>query len=285
MHARLRALLLLALAAMPLAACAAETSTEETSEDDVRRRSYAFVDGNPEVPLTPVAKQKIQAALGVLAQKARDGTSPSKEIAAETLARIQAGHVVLGSIAGARGIDRWHMCKDYELAACKGAAPAPSDTTWFGDEALGTTLEKELAGYQWGNRVYFTIDAKLDPKELAATLVHEVNHVVNRSECSYYKDIDAHMVDDDRAFVEEFRAFFAECYQSSDAPSVETCSAHALTSTNTYGFRYDLGRILPEGPKTALALAQRIAKEEAGGGKLVPVHHGWPVSFVGCPAR
>ncbi len=281
MFPRLRSLLFVALSLGPVFACA-EPGAEETAEDDVRKRTYAFVDGNPEGPLSPVAKQKIQAALAILARKAQTGTGPSKDIAQETLARIQGGDVVLGSIKGARGIDRWHMCKDYKLAACKGAPPDAADRTWFGDEALGTTLEKELAGYQWGNRVYFTIDAKLDPNELAATLVHEVNHVANRSECSYYRDIDAHRVDDDRAFVEEFRAFFTECFQSNAAPSVETCSAHAIAATDTYGFRYDLKRILPEGPKTALALAQRIAQGQAGAGKLVPVRQGWPKSFVGC---
>jgi hypothetical protein len=39
---------------------------------------------------------------------------------------------------------------------------------------------------------------------LAATLVHEVNHVINRSEVGYYDDLPT------SAFLHEYRAFHAE---------------------------------------------------------------------------
>ena len=39
---------------------------------------------------------------------------------------------------------------------------------------------------------------------LAATLVHEVNHVINRSEVGYYDDLPT------SAFIHEYRAFYAE---------------------------------------------------------------------------
>ncbi|HQY64998.1 MAG: hypothetical protein IPF92_30890 [Myxococcales bacterium] len=277
--------LVAACVAGSLGGCSGATSEVAESEDDIARRSYRFVDANPEVPLSPVARQKIQEALKVLARVAarREAPALSRELARLTVDRIGAGDVLLGSIAGARGIDRWHMCKDYKLPACKGAPPDPADRTWLGDASLGATLEKELAGYQWGNRVYFTIDEELAPGELAATLVHEVNHVANRSECSYYKDIDAHTVDPNRAFVEEFRAFLAECFVAEASPTAARCSESALATTNTYGFRYDLAVISPAEP-TALALAKKMTSG-AELGHLTPEAGRWPQTFVGCPAR
>jgi len=277
-------LLVAALAVGAFVGCSGTAGDVATGEDDIARQSFRFVDANPEVPLSAVARKKIQDALRVLARLAarRDAPALSRDLARLTVERIGAGDVLLGSIAGARGIDRWHMCKDYALPACKGAPPDPTDRTWTGDASLGAKLEAELAGYQWGNRVYFTIDEALDPSELAATLVHEVNHVANRSECHYYKNVDAHTVDANHAFVEEFRAFLAECFVADSAPTVSRCSATALTTTNTYGFRYDLTVISPADP-SALGLAKKMT----GGaelGHLPPEKARWPETFVGCSA-
>ena len=57
-----------------------------------------------------------------------------------------------------------------------------------------------LRGYQWDDRIY--VERGLTAKQLAATLVHEVNHVLNRSE-EHYRGQRA-------AFVEEYRATYAE---------------------------------------------------------------------------
>ncbi len=275
----LLALLGAALVGGALVGCSGAPGDVATEEDDIARQSFRFVDANPEVPLPPVARKKIQDALRVLARLAarRDAPVLSRDLARLTVERIGAGDVLLGSIAGARGVDRWHMCKDFALPACKGAPPDPADRTWTGDASLGAKLEAELAGYQWGNRVYFTITESLDPAELAATLVHEVNHVANRSECHYYKNVDAHTVDPNAAFVQEFRAFLAECYVAEAAPTVSRCSATALTTTNTYGFRYDLEVIAPSDP-TALGLAKRELDH------LTPEQARWPKTFVGCTA-
>jgi hypothetical protein len=73
----------------------------------------------------------------------------------------------------------------------------------------------------WGNRVYVVPGGTTEA--LAATLMHEVNHVLNRSDENYYLPLDrvveepersqilnALTVDEGRGFVEEYRAFYLE---------------------------------------------------------------------------
>ena len=88
-------------------------------------------------------------------------------------------------------------------------------------------LEDDLAGYQWGNRIYFTLSSATDVDELAATLVHETNHVLNRSECNYYRVMETHVVEPDRAYIEEYRAFLSECYFNEESATVASCSTYA----------------------------------------------------------
>ncbi|MBK6516594.1 MAG: hypothetical protein IPM79_00725 [Polyangiaceae bacterium] len=268
-----------------------EPEVDAASDDVTAQRMYSFVDVNPDAPLSAAAKKKLQGALAKLDRVAQRGKSPLRRaLAAETLARIEAGDVLLGSIAGARGIDRWHMCKDYALPACEGEAPAADDRSWLGDDELGAFLERELDGYQWGNRLYFTIQSSTDVDALAVTLVHEVNHVLNRSECSYYADLDAHEVDGDLAFVEEYRAFLSECYFAKDtSATLEACSASALARVSEYGLDYDLTRVLPGGSDDPELLAELVLDAEEGDdapfGRLVPREEDWPGAFGACDAR
>lgn len=67
---------------------------------------------------------------------------------------------------------------------------------------LATSISNELDGYMWSNRVY--ISRGQDTRRLAATLIHEVNHVINRSEVGYYDDLPT------SAFIHEYRAFYVE---------------------------------------------------------------------------
>jgi hypothetical protein len=79
----------------------------------------------------------------------------------------------------------------------------------------------DLAGYMWGNRVYVVLGSSTEA--LAATLMHEVNHVLNRSDENYYLPLDPVpteaerieilgelRVDEGRGFAEEYRAFYLE---------------------------------------------------------------------------
>jgi hypothetical protein len=63
-------------------------------------------------------------------------------------------------------------------------------------------IEEQIDGYMWGDRVY--VARGLDATRLAATLIHEVNHVINRSDVGYFDDLPV------SAFRHEYRAFHAE---------------------------------------------------------------------------
>jgi hypothetical protein len=70
------------------------------------------------------------------------------------------------------------------------------------DSPVLAAVSSSLDGYMWGNRIY--VSRGQTSHELAVTLVHEVNHVLNRSEVGYYDDLPS------SAFREEYRAFHAE---------------------------------------------------------------------------
>jgi hypothetical protein len=284
---------LLALGGLLLAlgACAggdgASSAPDGESDDEIARRVHHFVDVSADAPMKGVAREKILAALTKIDRVAHQTKSPLRRaLATETLARIESGDVLLGSIEAARGIDRWHMCKDEKLHACDGPPPAGDDRTWHGDAELARTLESDLAGYQWGNRIYFTLSSATNVDELAATLVHETDHVSNRSECSYYREIDAHVVDPDRAYVEEYRAFLSECYFTEESASVAKCNAFAAGRVDEYGFASDLARVLPSRSRDPKVLAELILAAEPEGaarfGRLVPRKKDWPGGFGAC---
>jgi len=256
---------------LALAACAAPV---DAPSDEVPLTGRRFFLADDERPLSREDARTMSRALDKLARVARTAaTERRRTLAAETLARIEAGDVRLGSIEGSRGIDRFHMCKDFALSVCEGPPPPADDRTWLGDEALGRKLERELDGYQWGNRLYFAITRSTDPDALATTLVHEVNHVAHRSECSYYTDLDAHVLDGDKAYVEEFRAYVAECFFVRDTTaSLETCTEYAARAVDAYGFAHE--RLDPRALTEAILAGER--------GRLVPVRERWPTSFGAC---
>jgi hypothetical protein len=170
----------------------------------------------------------------------------------------------------------------------QGAAPAEDDRTWAGDDALNRKLQTSLDGYQWGNRLYFTIKRTTEVDELASTLVHEVNHVLNRSECSYYSDVPEHVMDGNKAFVEEYRAYLVECYFVKDQSANEdACTAFATKALEPYGFEHDLRAIVPEGePPETRTLTRYIVRSEHGPaafGRIVPDAASWPPAFGTCP--
>lgn len=70
-----------------------------------------------------------------------------------------------------------------------------------GSEA-GKKLTENLDGYMWSNRIY--VARNLPVKRLAATFIHEVNHVVNRSEVGYYENLPT------SGFLHEYRSFALE---------------------------------------------------------------------------
>ena len=233
-------------------------------------------------PTTPIAR-----AISVLADIADNGdTDLQRDMARETVNRIQAGDVWIGAVDQARGEDLWHMCMDFMPAEC---GERPTSKKWAATKKIRETIFAELDGYQWGNRLYFTLPEDIDPKELAATLVHEVNHVLNRSECSYYKDFTTHKVDETYAFVEEFRAFYAECWlrRGVDA-SREACQEEAATTLveRDYGMTPDYEEIMPGELNPLDQIAEELLEyrfwEEGAFGYLVPTAAHWPRDFTPC---
>ena len=229
----------------------------------------------------------VDHALQHLRDVAKDGElNLQRQLAGETLARISAGDVWIGNMDQAAGIDLWHMCMDLVPEAC---GPRPTENKWDGTSFVRDTVLRELDGYQWGDRLYFALADHTDVKLLAATLVHEVNHVLNRSECSYYKDLDSHEVDVTYAFVEEFRAFYAECWFVRGAQAnVENCRAYALDNLEERG--YDMAanfeELMPGEKQPLEQISEELIEstwwEEGSFGYLIPSRDCWPEEFGQC---
>lgn len=236
------------------------------------------------------AHATLSAALAELARVEVEGSSGrQRRLAAETLARIEAGAVRLDAIERARGMDLWHMCKDLDAHdACRGEPPHEDEAdTWDGDDALRDALANDLDGYMWGDRLYFRFDDALEPSALAATLVHEVNHVLNRSECSYYADYFAHEVEPTLAFLEEYRAFVTECvYRRGSNGTATRCDgwANAQLEERDYGFSPDLSRLVAEDEDGTRTIAEALFDEDGRFGWLAPSADVWPADFAECEA-
>jgi hypothetical protein len=97
-------------------------------------------------------------------------------------------------------------CWDYERvrADLPDAGLTPADWHRLQDRGspVAAAIRDEIDGYMWSNRIY--VARGLTVSALAATLVHEVNHVINRSEVGYYEDLPT------SGFVHEYRSFYAE---------------------------------------------------------------------------
>jgi hypothetical protein len=229
----------------------------------------------------------LDRALQVLEDVAANGqTEFHRALAGETVARITAGDVWIGNVSDARGDDLWHMCMDFMPTQC---GDRPMDNHWEGSAAMRETIFAELDGYQWGNRLYFSLEDDSDPRRLASTLVHEVNHVLNRSECSYYRDFGSHEVDPTLAFVEEFRAFFAECWLEHGAKATPaSCREQSLQALEDreYDMAPDFESYMPGELNPLEQIAEELITprfwEEGSFGYLAPTLDNWPEDFEPC---
>ena len=97
-------------------------------------------------------------------------------------------------------------CWDFERARADLPAAGLTSADYHRLHDRGSSVAKaltdELDGYMWSNRIY--VSRGQATNRLAATLVHEVNHVINRSEVGYYDDLPT------SAFLHEYRAFYSE---------------------------------------------------------------------------
>jgi hypothetical protein len=120
-------------------------------------------------------------------------------VARLTFAAIRDGRVRIDELSDL-------TCWDFERARLE-IAPDELDSADFArlqdeDGEVAGVLGAAIDGYMWSDRIY--VSRGLSAKRLAATLVHEVNHVINRSEVGYFDDLPT------SAFLHEYRAFHAE---------------------------------------------------------------------------
>jgi hypothetical protein len=141
---------------------------------------------------TKAFRTYIGKALDVLA-------ADHSELAQLTLKSIAAGYVRIDELVDL-------TCADFERvrADLPDAHLVSADYAHLHDTGsrVKAAIEAELDGYMWSNRIY--VARGQSAVRLAATLIHETNHVVNRSEVGYYDDLPT------SAFVHEYRAFYLE---------------------------------------------------------------------------
>lgn len=121
------------------------------------------------------------------------------QLARLTLWSIESGFVKIDEL-------RDLTCADFERVRADlpdaGLEPSDRATLHARGSAAAKAIENELDGYMWSNRIY--VSRGQTAQRLAATLIHETNHVLNRSEVGYYDDLPT------SAFIHEYRAFYAE---------------------------------------------------------------------------
>lgn len=176
------------------------------SDDEFDSQSCTYLEFDEVTPATSDAafRAEIEAALAALCVSDSD-----RDLGYHTYRSIATGLVQLDVLEDLSDADYQTVLVFMEL---------PSDTPR--EQAMPAIL-RDMVGYMWGNRLYFQLG--LTTGELAATLVHEVNHVLNRSDENYYLPIDGAVSEAERkqilnelrtdhgaAFREEYRAFYVE---------------------------------------------------------------------------
>lgn len=207
---------LLLLATLALAACTDAPADEADGPgaavdwDDKGDRGGAtgFTEVNP-ARSTAAFRTYVERAIRVLEQD-------DSQIARATAASIRSGKVKLDELVDLTCWDFERVraeLTDLHLTAADYKRLVPNG-------ALARTLAAELDGYMWSNRIY--VSRGQTTVRLAATLVHEVNHVINRSEVGYWDDLPT------SAFRHEYRAFYAEAMFDPDAYEGVDLVAHVI---------------------------------------------------------
>ena len=181
---------------LALAACAATPGDEldegGTSDGKGDRAGGSRFDEVDPTYSTVTFRRYIGKALDLLA-------AHDSELARLTLRSIEAGLVKIDEL-------RDLTCADFERVRADlpdaGLEPEDRDRLHARGSSVAAAIENELDGYMWSNRIY--VSRGQTALRLAATLVHEVNHVINRSEVGYYDDLPT------SAFIHEYRSFYAE---------------------------------------------------------------------------
>lgn len=231
------------LAAALIAACGSDVGTGGFDSENCTNLAFDEVDATNS---SDAFRTEIEAALAVLCNSDVDA-----DLGFETYKSIATGRVQIDTLEDLTDLDYSTVLVFYGLAP---GTPRK--------DALPSILA-DLAGYMWGNRIYVVLGATTE--SLAATLVHEVNHVLNRSDENYYLPLDREVsdaerlqilndlqVDDGTAFVEEYRAFYLEeVFSGADLDVGMQQSMQQLKQdiADLYGFSVDVAQFpdFPDG--------------------------------------
>jgi len=180
---------------------------------------YPFLEVNP-TRSSLTFRTQVQKALDVL----RTSDVP---LARATFEAIVSGRVKVDTLSD---LSRPDFLKLRKELLPEGIKLDVADFMKLHDEKSGAirAITSSIDGYMWDDRVYVALDRPA--KELAATLVHEVNHVINASEDNYKTPKDA--------LREEYRAFYVEEWlKTGKQPNKTRCKEIKEEVIETYGLK------------------------------------------------
>jgi hypothetical protein len=168
-------------------------------ENDCSEKSIAMLERGMQHVFLEVNPDRTSAAFRRYVGAALDELKNSKTpIGRMTHDLISSGKVRIDELSDLTRGDYLHVRRELR----KTGVNLPADHKVLDDKRSSAwrAITNDMDGYMWDDRIY--VAQGLSPRDLATTLVHEVNHVLNQSE-EHYKD-------DASIFVEEYRAFYSE---------------------------------------------------------------------------
>ncbi|MFH1812029.1 MAG: hypothetical protein ABIJ09_25040 [Pseudomonadota bacterium] len=195
---------------------------------------YPFLEVNPARSSLPF-RTSVARALDVLKKS-------DSAVARTTYEAIVGGRVKVDTLSDLSRPDYLRLRK--ELLP-EGVQLTTADYAHLEHKPVLRAITSSIDGYMWDDRIY--IADGLTPARLAETLVHEVNHVLNHSE--------EHYRGDRTAFVEEYRAYYAEALLREENLTPARCRELKQEVIREYGFKNVSPDDVPDLPPGVLNLA------------------------------
>jgi hypothetical protein len=177
---------------------------------------YPFLEVNPARTSLPF-RTAVARALDVL-RRAEDPVSRT------TYEAIVGGRVKVDTLSDLSRADYQRLRRDL---VPDGVTLRPQDFARLEHKPVLRAITSSIDGYMWDDRVY--IADGLSPERLASTLVHEVNHVLNKSE-EHYRRPQAELV-------EEYRASYAEAVHRGERMTPARCRGLKEEVIREYGLQ------------------------------------------------
>lgn len=181
-----------------LAACAAPSSEEATSDEEIRaaRCETAYA-----APL----RAKVAKARALL-------DDAKSEVAIRTKDAIDQKKVTILPFCAVTPSDFEHIAKDTDLSAGGATKEEQYKRLRAGDEKIMRSVHSQIYGYQWEDRIYLA--STMGENRTLETLAHEVTHVLRKAHLRNF--------DDQRVTcVEEYESALAEHLVHTDTLSDE----------------------------------------------------------------